>query len=57
MVLWPFGPDLVASDIHIFEPLKKHLTAKQFSTDANVKQVVTWLHTLDSNFFYARIRG
>jgi hypothetical protein len=44
------------SDFHIFEPCK-HLADKQFATDTNMKQAVTWLHTFDTDFHYATIQA
>jgi len=45
------------SYFHSFRPLKKYLDHKRFSTDADVKQVVTsCLETLDINLFYAWIQ-
>jgi hypothetical protein len=30
---------------------------KRFAADADVKQAVTWLQTLDTDFFYAGIQA
>jgi hypothetical protein len=36
----------------------KHLAGKRFTTDADVKQVVTsWLQTLDTDFIYTAIQA
>jgi hypothetical protein len=44
--MWP-------NNYQLFGPHRKHLTAKQFVTDANAKHAVTsWLQTLDTDFFY-----
>jgi hypothetical protein len=41
----------------IFGPLKKYLAGKRFPRDADVKQVITWLQTLDIDFLYAGIQA
>jgi hypothetical protein len=44
------------SDFDLFGPLNKHLAEKQFAADTNMQQAVTsWLETLATYFFYARI--
>jgi len=41
------------NDFHIFGPLTKHLAGKRFAPDTHRKQdVISWLQTLDTNFFY-----
>jgi hypothetical protein len=45
------------SDFHLFVPLKKKMAEKRFAREASMKQAVTsWLETLDSDFFYARLQ-
>jgi hypothetical protein len=45
------------SGFHLFVPLKKKLTEKRFAGEASVKQaVISWLETIDSDFFYARLQ-
>jgi hypothetical protein len=40
-----------SSDFYPFDPLKKHVTDKEFAASADVKQTVTpWLQTLGTNF-------
>lgn len=54
----PNSPNLMSIDFYLFGPLKKHLTGKQFATYANIKQAVTsWLKTLDTDIFYAKIQA
>jgi hypothetical protein len=49
---------LALSDFLLFWPCKRHPDGKQFATEADVKQAVTyWLQTLDIDFFYATIYG
>jgi histone-lysine N-methyltransferase SETMAR len=49
----PYSPDIAPSDFYLFGFLKKHLTGKQFATDADMKQAVTsCLQILDTDFFY-----
>jgi hypothetical protein len=38
-------------------PHKKHLAGKRFALDAYVKQAVTWLQTLGTDFFYSETRA
>ena len=52
------GPPILQSrcriSIHLVGPLEKHLPAKRFATDANVKQgVAFWSQSLDTGLFYA----
>jgi hypothetical protein len=44
--LYPDSSILAPSDFPLLEPSNKHLAGKQFSTDVNVKQVVTCLTQL-----------
>jgi len=54
----PCSPYLTPSNFCLFEPLKKHLAGKWFTTDSEMKQGVTyWLQTVDIDFFYAKIRS
>jgi len=49
----PHSPDIVLSDFKLLVLLTKPLIGKQFTTDADVKQAVTfWLQTFDNDFFY-----
>jgi hypothetical protein len=52
----PCCRDLVSSDLHLLGSLGKHLVCKLFAADADVKQAVTWLQTLDTSFFYTEVR-
>jgi hypothetical protein len=52
----PYNPNLLPSDFLLFGPLKKHLDSKQFATDADVKEGVTWLETFNTSLFY-KIKG
>jgi hypothetical protein len=46
------------SDFQLFGPLMKCLAVKQFATDANVKQAVTfWPQTLDTGVSNAGIQA
>ena len=48
---------LPLSNFQLFSPLKEYLAGKRYATNPNVKQAVTsWLQTLDTVFFYARIK-
>ncbi|GFW65852.1 hypothetical protein TNCV_586781 [Trichonephila clavipes] len=50
--------DLAPKDFHLFGPLKKHLKSQHFRTDAEFqKDVLTWLHNLDTNFYDAGFDG
>ena len=54
----PDSPDISAGDSYLFRPLNKHLAKKPLAQDADVQQAVTsWLHTLDTDFFYARTQA
>jgi hypothetical protein len=54
----PCSPNLVPSDFHLFVPLKKELAGMWFLTDADMKQAVTsWLQTLNTDSFYAKIQA
>ena len=45
-----------AQTLHLFVQSKKHLAGRRFAEDADVKQAVTsWLHALDTHFFYVMI--
>jgi len=47
----------MGSGFHLFVPPKKKLAEKRFAGEAIMKQAVTsWLETLDSEFFYARLK-
>jgi histone-lysine N-methyltransferase SETMAR len=47
----PYSPDLAPSDYHLFPGLKKQLTVRHFSSDAEVIAAAeTWLEKL-LNFF------
>jgi hypothetical protein len=53
-----YRSDLAFSYFRLLGPLKKYLSAKGFATDADGKQsVICWPQTLDTNFFYARIKA
>jgi len=41
----------VPNDIHLLGPLKKLLATQQFAADADGKQTVTWLQTLEADFY------
>lgn len=54
----PYHPSVMPSDFHFFGLLKKCLASKQFATDTSMQQAVSsWLQTLDTNIFYARIQA
>lgn len=40
--LWTTLPIAQVSHLHLFEPLKEELGGKQFATDADMKQAVTY---------------
>jgi hypothetical protein len=45
------------SGFHLFVPLKKKMAEKRFAGEASVKKsVISWLETLDSDFFYATLQ-
>lgn len=46
----PVG-SMMPDDFHLFGLLKKHLATKQFTADADGKQTVTWLQTLEIDFY------
>jgi len=47
-----------AIPIHLFGLAEKHLAGMRLAVDAEVKQVVIcWLQTVDTSFYYARIRA
>jgi hypothetical protein len=52
----PYRPIFKPYDFLLCGFLKKHLAGKRFSTDADVKQSVTWLKIFDSGFCYAGIQ-
>jgi hypothetical protein len=44
-------------NFHLFSTLKEHIAGKRYATDPNVNQaVISWLRTLDTIFFYTRIK-
>ena len=47
---YPVG-SMMPNDFHLFGPLKKHLATKQFAADADGKLTVTWLQTLETDFY------
>ncbi|GBM35443.1 hypothetical protein AVEN_73242-1 [Araneus ventricosus] len=50
----PYSPDLSTSDLHLFRPLKKHLSGRYLRTDAKVQAFfVKCLRDLHPGFFYA----
>jgi histone-lysine N-methyltransferase SETMAR len=51
----PYSPEIAPSNFHLFGPLKKHLGGRPFATDCEVQQAMSWLQTLDTDFFYAEI--
>jgi hypothetical protein len=53
----PYSVNPSPSDFHLFGPLKKQLAGKQFAKDADIKQAVTWLQTLDTDFFYIKTKA
>jgi len=56
----PYSPDLAPSDYHLFPGLKKQLTGRHFSSDAEViSAAVTWLDGQYSEFFgwVAKVRA
>lgn len=54
----PCSSYLIPSNFCRFEPLKKHLAGKWFTTDSEMKQGVTyWLQMVDIDFFYAKLQG
>ena len=54
----PCSPYLMPSNFCPFEPPKKHLAGKWFTTDSEMKQGVTyWLQTVDIHSFYAKIQS
>ena len=53
-----YSPELMTSDFHFFEPLKKNLTGKWFAAVADVKRaVISWLKTLYARLFYAKVQA
>ena len=52
----PYSPDLAPSDYHLFPGLKKQLTGRHFSSDAEVIPAAeTWLDGQPSEFFFERL--
>jgi len=51
-----YRPDLTLSDFHFFGPRKENLVGTRFATDADSKQAVTLLLTLDTDLFYDGIQ-
>jgi len=53
MIHPPYSLGLTPIDYYLFVLRKKHLAGKQFATDTGLKQaVISWLLTLDNDFFY-----
>jgi hypothetical protein len=50
----PCSPDLMPSDLHLFEPCRKHSVGNPSAVDINMRQAVTWLQALHTDPFYAR---
>ena len=49
---WPYSPDLAPSDFHVFPNVKKHLHAKRFKSNDDVKhEVQPWLRGQDPTFY------
>jgi hypothetical protein len=48
----PFCPNFELGDFHPFGHLKQYLDRKRFASDTSVEEAVTWIHTLDTSFFY-----
>lgn len=63
-VLWlglyanpPYGSDLLPGAFHLRGNLQNKMATKRLATDAEVKKAVTsWLQTLHTDLFYARIQ-
>ncbi|GFS20436.1 transposase [Elysia marginata] len=50
------SPNLVPSDFHLFEPLKRHLGGMAFETEGDlVRESKNWFAHLDLDFFRVRI--
>ena len=48
----PYSPDLAPSDFRLFPNMKKHLHAKRFKSQDDVKhEVQTWLSGQDPTFY------
>jgi hypothetical protein len=46
-----YSSNIFTNDLHMLESLKKHLAGKQFVTEADVKQAVTfWLQAVENIF-------
>jgi hypothetical protein len=49
---------MVPRNVNLFGSPKKSLAGKQFATDTDIKQAITfWLQTLDTNFVHAEIQA
>jgi len=49
----PYSPDLALSDYFLFRDMKKFLRGKRFSSDEEVKEVVTtWFEEQSKDFFF-----
>jgi hypothetical protein len=42
----PYSSKLALSDVHLFDPLKKHLAGKQFAADDDCRLLFLWLQHL-----------
>jgi hypothetical protein len=50
----PYNPDLAPSDLHLFGPLKHHLSAEHFPDDETVEREVTaWFRQQPKKFYAA----
>jgi hypothetical protein len=48
----PYSPDFALIDFYPFGHLNQHLGRKRFASDTTVEEAFTWIHTLDTSFFY-----
>jgi len=44
-----------ANEFHVFKCPQKHVTSRRFVAEDEVKEAVTWLQTLDTDFYYKGI--
>lgn len=53
-----YNPSLTSRDFCLCVPLKKHVASKQLVIGGDVKEpVVSWLQTLDTDFFCASVHA
>lgn len=42
----PYSPSLALSDVHLFDPLKKHPAGKQFAAHDDCRLLILWFQHL-----------